>query len=97
MNFGEVGKLELHIVGSLCGFAGALLLSVEAIAYLRTGTDSLARMEQRVERGYAVLAPSKEEIEQEFKEIYVPRVRRRKYVDALGFFLIAVSFLLGLV
>jgi hypothetical protein len=53
-------------------------------------------MEQREEKGYAVYSPPKEEIEREFNEIYVPRVRRRKCVDAIGFFLIATGFLLEL-
>jgi hypothetical protein len=87
--------LNIHTLGLFCGFVGGLL-SIEAIVYLRTSTDALARMEQRMERGYGVYAPSRKEIEREFKEVYVPRVRRRKYVDAFGFLLIAAGFLLEL-
>jgi hypothetical protein len=53
-------------------------------------------MEQREEKGYALYSPSKEEIEREFKEIYLPRVRRRKFINTIGFLLIAIGFLLEL-
>jgi hypothetical protein len=85
--------LGLHSVGLLCGFLGGLLLSYEAFAYLHTKTYALARSEQRIERGYGTFAPSEEEMEKEIRETYVPRVRRRKYVEAVGFALIAIGFL----
>lgn len=89
-------ELDIHYVGLASGFLGGILLSYEAFAYLRTGTQTLARMEQREEKGYAVYSPPEEEIEREFKEIYVPRVRRRKFIDAIGFVLIVIGFLLEL-
>jgi len=92
-----LAMLDVHAVGLFCGFVGGLLLSYEAFSYLRTNTYTLAVQEQRVGRGYMVWAPPEDEIKREIKELYVPRVRRRKYVDAIGFSLIAVGFFLELV
>ena len=89
--------LDVHAVGLFCGFVGGLLLSYEAFSYLRTNTYTLAVQEQRVDRGYMVWAPPEDEIKREIRELYVPRVRRRKYVDAIGFSLIAAGFFLELV
>jgi hypothetical protein len=64
--------------------------------YLRADTYALARLQQRIDHGYAVLAPSENEMEREMKEMYVPRVRHQKYVDVVAFTLIAIGFLLEL-
>jgi len=91
-----MAMLDIHTLGLFCGFVGGLLLSYEAFVYLRTDMYTLAKSEQRVEQGYAAYAPSEHELEQKIREHLIPRVKRRKFLDAIGFALITMGFLFEL-
>ncbi len=75
----------------------ALFCHTKLLFIFELNTYTLAKLEQRLEHGYAVYSPSEAEINRELKAHFIPRVRSRKILDVTGFTLITLGFLLELI